>query len=435
MSNVIAEERDVPVVQAQTKSAWPLYALLTGNIVSYVGDTLTLLAIPWFVLETTGSVAQAGIVGFFSVVSTIVSGALSSVLVERLGYKRTSVIGDILSGLTTMMVPLFYYTIGLAFWELLVLVFIGGLFKAPAATARSTLVPNLADLAGMRLERANAFDNGVARIAAFLGAPLAGVLIASIGTSNLLWLDAASFGFSALVIGLIVPAHVVLGQHAKPASTAKTAERPGYFSTLREGLSVVKDPVLLTLLSIFIITNMIDRASSAVVLPAYILQTYHSAVPLGLLLAAFGGMAFVGTLIFAAIGHHFPRRLTVGLSFVIGGAIRFWILLIPSLPLQLVWFALAGLAFGPINPLLFTVIQERTPRAKLAYVMGVGRALVMAGMPLGALASGFIVAWVGLPATLIAMGAIYFVATLSVLLNPKLKEINKPAVSSDVQKH
>ena len=430
MSSDTIEERNEPDVQIQMsgrKVVWPIYALFTGNIVSCVGNTLTLLAIPWFVLQTTGSVAQAGIVGFFSLLSTIVSSALSSVLVERLGYKRTSVVGDLLSGLTILLVPLLYHTVGLAFWELLALVFIGGLLRAPGNTARITLLPSLAELADMRLERANAFAEGVVQVSVFLGAPLAGVLIASIGTSNLLWLDAASFAFSALVIGLFLPTHMPVEKQARVEKEAGASEKQGYLIELREGLSFTKDAVLGTLVIVFILTNMLDSASSAVVTPAYILQTYHSAIPFGLLYAALGGMGFVGTLIFAAIGHRLPRRLTFGISFVIGGALRFWILLIPNFPIQLAWFALAGLAFGPINPLIFTVIQERTPREKLARIMGVGGAMVMAGMPLGALASGFVVTWIGLRATLIVMGAVYLLATLSILVNPKLKQMEKSA--------
>ncbi len=429
MSSDMIEERNVPDAQGQTsgKKVWPIYALFTGNVISYVGNTLTLLAIPWFVLQTTGSVAQAGIVGFFSLVSTVGSGALSGVLVERLGYKRTSVIGDLLSGLTVLLVPLLYHTIGLAFWTLLALVFIGGLLRAPATTARSTLVPNLAEMADMRLERANAFNDGVARIAVLVGAPLTGILIASIGTSNLLWLDAASFVFSALIIGLFVPTHMPVEERVKAKTEAQTAKKQSYFAALAEGLSFTQDTVLLTLLIIFIITNMLASASTAVVLPAFMLQTYHSAVPLGLLYAAFSGMGFVGTLVFGAIGHYFPRRLTLGFCLIIGGALRFWILLIPSFPIQLICFALAGLAFGPINPLIFTVIQERTPREKLARIMGVGGAMVMGGMPLGALISGFVAAWIGLRATLIAIGAIYLLATLPVLVNPQLKKMKKKA--------
>jgi len=293
-------------------------ALFTGNIVSYVGNTPTLLAIPWFVLQTTGSVAPAGIVGFFSLLSTIVSSGLSSVLVERLGYKRTSVVGDLLSGLTILLVPLLYHTIGLAFWELLALVFIGSLLRAPGNTAHITLLPSLAELAAMRLERANAFAEGVVQVSVFLGAPLAGVLLASIGTSNLHWLDAASFAFSALVIGLFLPTHMPVEKQARGEKEAGASEKQSYLIALREGLSFTKDAVLGTLVIVFILTNMLDSASSAVVMPAYILQTYHSAIPFGLLYAALGGMGFVGTLIFAAIGHRLPRRLTFGISFVIG---------------------------------------------------------------------------------------------------------------------
>jgi len=430
MSSDTLEEKTTPELPEPepAKTSLPIYALFVGNIISYIGNTLTLLAIPWFVLQTTGSVEEAGIVGFFSLISMIASSFLSSVLVERIGYKRTSVIGDLLSGLTVLLIPLLYNTIGMAFWELLVLVFLGGVLRAPANTARSTLVPNLAELAQMRLERANSFDEGVSRMAVLVGAPLAGILIVSLGANNLLWLDATSFAFSALAIGLFVPAHLTIKKRKKTQPGATSTVKKGYFASLAEGLSFTKDPVLLTLLITFIITNMLASASSTVVMPAYIQQTYHSSVPFGLLYAAFSGMGFVGTILYGFIGYRFPRRATLIFCIIIGGAIRFWILLIPSFPIQLIWFTLAGLAFGPINPLLFTVIQERTPRERLARVMGVGSAMVMGGMPLGALASGFVAAWIGLPATLIAMGAIYMLATLSILVNPQFKQMEKKVV-------
>src|SRR5437773_508235 len=183
----------------------PVYVFLIGNAISYVGDILTLLAIPWFVLQTTGSVTQTGVTAFFSTLPMVCSAFFGSTLVDRLGYKRTSVIGDIASGVTVALIPLLYHTVGLAFWELLALVFLGGLLKSPGVTARNALVPDLAARATMRLERANALADGVSRISRFIGAPLAGVLIAVIGTSNLLWLDAASFAVSAILIGLAVP--------------------------------------------------------------------------------------------------------------------------------------------------------------------------------------------------------------------------------------
>jgi len=409
---------------ARGKRVWPIFALITGNVISYIGNTLTVLAIPWFVLKTTNNVVLAGVVGVASVLSRIVSGALSGVLVEQFGYKRTSVLGDLLSGLTVILIPLLYNTVGLAIWELLILVFLGGLLMAPASTARFALIPNLAELAGMRLERANSFEEGALRIAAFIGASVAGFLIAAVGASNLLWFDAASFLISAVLIGFFVPVRVPGGDQA---SKGKNASKQSYFSALGEGLRFSKESGLLLLVFIFLIMNMLSIASSAVVLPDYSLTIYKSAIPLGLLVALESGAGFVGTMIVAAIGHRLPRRQTLAIAFIAGGALNYWVLLIPNLPLQLICFALSGLVMSPINPIIFTMIQQITPRNQLGRVAGVGRAMVQAGMPLGALAGGFGVAAFGLQTTLIIMGAITLVITPFVLIDPRLKTKKKAA--------
>lgn len=426
MSNADKEEyatQSLHIQATERKVVWPIYALFTGNIVSKIGDVLTLFAIPWFVLQTTGSVVQAGITGFCSALPMVLSGFFGSIVVDRLGYKRTSVIGDVLSGLTTMLIPLSYYTVGLSFWQLLVLIFIGGLLRSPAETARGVLVPDLARLAHMRLERANAFDDGVGRISNFFGAPLAGVLIAVIGAGNLLWLDAASFLFSALLIGLSVPAAASYREQIE----GKIAEH-GYFANLAEGVHFVRqDVVILTIIFVVMVTNMLDNANFAVVQPAYMMQVFHSALPFSILIAAFGGMAFVGTAIFGAIGHHLPRRLTFGICFTIGGALRFWILLTANFPFMLSWYILAGLAVGPLNALINTVVQEHVPPVLRARVLGLLNASVIAGIPLGTLAGGFVVTWIGLRATLAGMGVIYLLATLSILVNPALKKMEKSA--------
>src|SRR5690348_12732009 len=181
------------------KQRIPLFAFFTANLISYVGDRLTLLAIPWFVLQTTGSVTKTGITAFFVTLPNILSAFLSGLLVDRLGYKRTSVLGDLASGISTLLIPLLYVTVGLAFWQLLILVFFGGLLKAPGETARYSLLPDLGKAAQLPMERVNSIGDGLIRVSGLLGSPLAAALIVLIGTSNLLWLDAASFFLSALL--------------------------------------------------------------------------------------------------------------------------------------------------------------------------------------------------------------------------------------------
>lgn len=396
----------------------PLYAFFSGSAISYVGDMLTFLAIPWFVLQTTGSVTQTGITALFSTLPSVISAFFGSTLVDRLGYKRTSVIGDIASGITVALIPLLSHTVGLAFWQLLALVFLGGLLKSPGVTARSSLVPDLAARATMRLERANALADGVSRLSRLIGAPLAGVLIAVIGTSNLLWLDAVSFAISAILIGWAVPSTI-------PVTTTGDKTRR-YFAALWEGMRFLQqDALLVSIVGTVMITNLLDAAWSSVVGPAYIKSVFHSLLPFGLMIAALGGAAFVGTLIFGTIGHRLPRRLTLGIGYTLGGALRFWVFLLPVLPLLIAWQIIAGLAIAPINPLIDTVLQERLPVEMRARVFGTINAGVLAGVPLGTFASGYLVAWVGFQVTLLIMGALYLVTTLSLLVNPATKRMEK----------
>ena len=84
----------------------PLYALLAANGISTVGNMLTLLAIPWFVLQTTGSAAKTGLTGAFAVLPLALAAFFGGALVDRVGFKRLSVAADLASGLTVASIAL-----------------------------------------------------------------------------------------------------------------------------------------------------------------------------------------------------------------------------------------------------------------------------------------------------------------------------------------
>ena len=98
------------------RTSLPLYFLFAANAISMVGNVLANIAIPWFVLQTTGSAVQTGITGFFTILPVVIAGLLGGALIDRLGYKRTSIIADLASGFTVALIPIFYFTIGLPFW-------------------------------------------------------------------------------------------------------------------------------------------------------------------------------------------------------------------------------------------------------------------------------------------------------------------------------
>jgi MFS family permease len=416
----------------------PLVGLYAANVVSGAGDVLMFLAVPWFVLQTTGSIAQTGIAAFFSTASVALSAVLGSAIVDRLGFQRASVVSDVASMLGVALIPLLYATVGLPFGALLALVFVAGLLTTPGATARSSLIPDLARLAGVRLERATAAADGMTRLSRFVGAPLAGILIVVIGTSNLLWIDAATFAFSALAVALAVPAWLapqltaldvppapqprIAGEPEPTASVAEPAR--GYFARLAGGFVFLwRDRWLRGATLVVLVTNMLDAGQSGVLAPAFVKQVYGNAVILGALIAAFGGAAFAGTIAFGAVGHRLPRGLTLGVSYTLGGASRFfWIVLLASHPVAMIAVqAVCGFFIGQVNPLYDTIAYERVPAAMRARVFGALTAGAMLGAPLGGLIAGLLAPAIGVEPSMLVFGTLYATATLSLLANPLLR--------------
>lgn len=177
----------------QSRNRLPIIALLLANSISLIGEALTAIAIPWYVYETTGSAAKMGIAGFFTILPRVLATFFGGTIVDCIGFKPASMMVDMLSGISVAMIPLLHHTVGLSFPLLLVLV---SFFDGPGSTAQESLVPDLARMADVRLEQINALYQMVQRLGFFIVPALAGILIAFLGTSNVLWIDAATFAVS-----------------------------------------------------------------------------------------------------------------------------------------------------------------------------------------------------------------------------------------------
>ncbi len=99
------------MVQSRT----PIYALLTANTLSFMAEAIAMVTIPWFVLELTGSYAQMGIIGFFTVMPRVIATFLGGQVVDRIGFRTSSIASDLLSGLSVCGIPILYATGHLTF--------------------------------------------------------------------------------------------------------------------------------------------------------------------------------------------------------------------------------------------------------------------------------------------------------------------------------
>jgi MFS family permease len=397
------------------KRRGPLVAVLVANVLSICGTTMTYLAIPWFVLETTGSPVRTGLALGVEVAGAVVASVLGGPIVDRLGHKRGSVLSDLVAAGAVIAIPVLHLAVGLPFWTLLALTAALGTSRAPGETARGAMLPTLIELAGTTTHRAMSAYEGVSRTARALGAPLAGVLIAVAGAPSLLLIDGATFLISAALVSIFVtdrdggrgPAH-------------------SYLRELRTGFVYLRrDRLMGALVLMLTFTNALDIATIAVLYPMYARDVLHSSVALGLISGTFAAGAVLGNAGYGWIGHRLPNWATYTVAFLVVGSPRYFLLAAqPGLPMILVSMAAIGVFCGTVNPVLGVVEIQRLPAELRAKVLGLISGGVNAVAPLGAVLGGVAVAVFGLTPTLLLVGVLYLVATLCPLVFPTWREMD-----------
>lgn len=409
----------------------PLYGWLTAEAVSLTGTRVSMIALPWFVLTTTGSATKTGLVAFAELLPMVLLKVLGGPLIDRLGPRRVAIACDVGSVAVIGAVPLLHGLDLLSFPLFLALVALAGALRGPGDGAKNAMVPALVREAGVPLERATGLHATVERTATMLGSVAAGLLVAAVGPTTALLLDALSFGVAAAVLAWSTSSLPRVAE----SSPESPAESPGYRRQLREGWDFLRgDAVLLGIAVMVALTNLLDIAYVSVLLPVWADEHGGGAAAIGVVLAVFGGASALGAVCAAAWAARLPRYRTYLLAFLIGGAPRFLVLALDS-PL---WAVLAvsvasGFACGFLNPVLGAVIFERIPEPLVGRVSSLTTAMCFALMPLGGVLGGVLIGAAGLAPALVAVGLAYLAVTMLPALDPRWRELDQrsPARAPD----
>lgn len=399
----------------------PLIALALADVVSLLGTRLSMIAIAWLVLTTTGNPVLTGVIGFAEMLPYILAKALGGPLIDRVGARRVAIAGDLASTLAVALVPLLHFAGGLNFETLLpVVILIGGL-RGPADAAKQAMVPAVAALAGLQLERVTGIMGTIERLAGALGAAAAGALVAWLGAAPATVVTAAACLIAALVVGLGLNPPRAAAHEAKLSYIAELNEGWRYFRT---------DPVLVAIVSMIMVTNLLDQAYATVLLPVWVNGAGDAAL-LGALLATFSAAAVIGSALATWLGPYLPRLLVYSSAFLVCGAPRYLAFAFDT-PLVTVFVILAtgGFASGFINPIISAVIFERIPPSLVGRVNSLIGALAWMLIPFGGLVGGGLVAMLGLPATFAIAGAAYLAATMLPLAVPAFRAMARQPPAS-----
>ncbi|TDB70667.1 MFS transporter [Micromonospora sp. KC723] len=404
-----------------------VYGLLIAQAVSVTGTRMSVVAVPWFVLQTTGDALLTGVAVFVEMSTLVAARVLGGPLVDRIGPRITSVGGDVIAGLVLGVVPLLYVAGLLAYPVLLVLVGVVGLFRGPSDNAKYAMVPDVAATAGWSNERAAGLADTVQRLGSMIGAPLGAVLIALVGAPAVIALDAASFLLAAALVAALVR---VRRAEPDPAEADHRTGVGGYLADLGAGLRFVRrDPLLRAIVTMVLLTNMLDQALTAVLIPVWATERFDDAAPLGLVFGALSAGAVIGSLLVSMYGARLPRWRTYALAFLLGAVPRIFVLVLPvGLPVVAGVALVGGVLIGAINPLLSAAEFARIPAGLRARVLGAVSGLAWAGIPLGGLVGGVLASTLGATGGILVVGTAYLLVTLNPLIRRRTwRLMNRPA--------
>jgi MFS family permease len=390
-------------------------ALVLAETISMLGTRMTYLALPWFVLVTTGSPGKMSLVLAAEILPMALLGIPSGVIVQRLGSRTTMLVADFARAPILMSIPLLHSAGKLSFGLLLAIVALLGTFAPPYFASQRTILPELVGEDERRMSQANSAIEGGTAFAALIGPALAGVLIPFMSAPNVLYVDAATYLVAFTLVLVFVPRRKSLAASVKS----------GVLAGLR---FVFGDRLLGPLAAAVVVTGFFGAGMSAG-LPVYAYDEFDANARIaGLFYAALGAGALVGSLLAVfAVRKVAPLRLA-GYA-VLAFVVPLWVLpFLPPWPVVFVALFTATLFTPLVNGPLIATLTARTPEALRAKVMTAVISVNTLAAPLGFLAAGQVLEhWGVVPLFTIVVGGMTWIAIVLSAIVLRHRDVEAPA--------
>lgn len=400
--------------QPKTPRRLPVFMLEIANLASGLGNAVVLVALPWLVLEVTGSPAFTGVVAAASALPALLMAPLAGWLVDHVGRRAVSIGSDILSALSVAAIPVVAIIGDLTPTAILVLAVLGAAFDPAGYTARRTLLVDAAQAARMDQNRLNGIHEGVFAVGFVLGPVVGAAAITAIGPTNAFWIPFGLFLIAAIAI---------TAMRITPAAQAVDSSGTVGWKGLTRGFVVLsKDRLLLTITLGVLVLAAIYLPTEAIVLPTYF-EGRDEPGSLGLVIAALSAGAMIGAFLYGWISSRMSTKRLLQLI-MIGTAVSILpMAFLPPLPILLAAGFLLGFFWGPFNPLMTTLVQDRVPADEQGRVFGVQLSVFYAAPPLGMVIVGYTVETWGVATTYLVLAGTLAITSIAVLFARSVRQL------------
>jgi MFS family permease len=394
----------------------PFVLLQLASITSVISGSMVFIAIPWIALEITGTSTAAGLVVSLTAIPGLLLSPVLGSVIDKFGRKNMASWSELLTVLTSIMIPIFA-----GFWQLTLPALIGiGILRAVVApggsTARKSLVPDVAAAGKLTLDRANSIHEAIFASGFAIGPALATFCIAAMGSANTFWVVAGFGAVSAFFAFLIK----VTEQHEPNDAGEK---EPFYIYAVQGFKILFTTPSVLVLMSAIMTLALIYLPTEMLILPtAY--NEMGDPEGLGTVVSAMAFASVFGALFFEQIHKRisYSNILRIGIL-----GVPLSMIPMSQLPPQwaMIFFGMIlGLVWGPLLPLLNTVIQQKIPANKRGRVFSLEMTVWSAGPMISMVAVGGAVDAFGVKPIYLVLSLGVLIAGILVSTNKYIKELD-----------
>ncbi len=394
----------------------PFILLQFASITSVISGAMVFIAIPWIALEITGTSTAAGLVVSLTAIPGLLLSPVIGSFIDKVGRRNAAGWSELLTVLTSLLIPIFS-----GFWELTIPALIGiGILRAVVApggsTARKALVPDVAAAGKLTLDRANSIHEAIFASGFAIGPALATFCIAAMGSANT-FLVVAGFGAVSALFALLIR---VTEQHEE---NDESENQPFYIYAVQGFKILFQTPSVLVLMAAIMTLALIYLPTEMLILPtAY--NEMGDPEGLGLVVSAMAFASVFGALFFEQIHKRisYANILRIGIL-----GVPLSMIPMSQLPAQwaMIFFGMIlGLVWGPLLPLLNTVIQTKIPANKRGRVFSLEMTVWSAGPMISMVAVGAAVDAIGVKPIYLALSIGVLIAGILVSTNKYIKELD-----------
>ena len=397
----------VPAAEHPLKN--PSYRLwLLGGTISFLGDQFYLVALPWLVLQQTGSAMAMGAIMMAGAIPRAVLMLMGGVVSDRMSPRKIMMATATARAICVTVIGLLVWLRVLQTWQLYVFAFAFGVADAFAAPAQSAYMPSL--IKREQLVAASSVSQSTAQLTSIVGPVPAGFVIQALGVAWAFFLDAISFLF-------IIGALWKLPDPAKPPSVRKAM-----WHSIAEGLTyVAKDVPLRSLMLLATMMNFCISGPVAIGLAYFTKTMLGSPSAYGTLISSLAAGSLVGAVL-AGLWKIRKRGVLILLGALVLGLCLCSIAFAEHTWAVAAILVVMGAAAGMLNVHIGAWAMQRIDVAVRGRVSSVLMLAAYGVAPVSLGVAGFLVAW-NLKLTFLFAGALMVIAAGGAAFQKAVRQI------------